>query len=192
MFQIQTSVQKHFLSFAHFFSFIFLEIYIKTNKNIIKRQFHPSIQSLLVFFSILKLLHFQLFFDTYIIKKIKLHNTFKIIINFIYIFAVITYLIHLIYYHITLQNTKITYILLPILYYIIIMTYIFLINLKKSFKDSTIDDYSIFQKIIGINTEVNPDNTNNVKNITVSHHELFVFMSSWFITNIFFQILNSN
>jgi len=192
MFQIQTSLHKHFLSFAHFFSFLLLEIYIKTNKNIIQQQFHPSIQSLLVFFSILKLLHFQWFFDTYLIKKIKFHNTLKKIINYIYIFAIITYLIYLIYYHISLENTKITYILFPILYYIIIMTYIFMSNLKKSFKDSTIDNYSIFQNIIGINTEVDPDNTNHVKNITISHHELFVFISSWFITNIFFQIINSN
>ena len=191
MFPIQTTFNKYIISFVKIVGFLVFDVYIRYTKKTLTKQFLPAFQTLQGFLSLIKLLHFQWFLDTYLMKRLPIHTDIKKYIEYFLIFGSIVYLFYIIYDHFQSDINNLKYVLSPIVYYILIMVYIFIINSSEKLKKSKVDNFSFLQNIIGVHVTKDLDR-NKIVHIEISHHELFVFISSWFISIIIFQILNSN
>lgn len=125
--------------------------------------------------------------DNFVVQKIP--HTYKLFFNYTYLFLVLTYLIYMIY-DILYNKENLALSIIPIVYYIILILYVSIMSMKK-FKNSLVGSFSFFNHLIGTGFVVDPDNSTKVQRVFISHNELYVLATTWFIAVIFLKIMLS-
>lgn len=183
MVSFQSAVRKYGAVIVHHVLLFISEIYVRYHRQELAKHF--PVDLFLIYLSWMKILLMQWLVDSFVNR---IQPPYKMYVHYVYVFFVLTYLFFMAYNIIIEKTTRLA--LIPVVYYIILILYVSIINMK-SWKNSLANDFSFLNNVIGTGVNVAADNPRHVQRVYMSHHELYILVSTWFISLIVFKTLFS-